>query len=208
MPSVISTNLAKPKPPKPSPTGTNAGLAPDDASLFRAVVGEVKSLPDPGRIALPPVPNSAVPRRRLREHSAAPDDLSDHLPHQDLTDDETGFLRPGVTPQALRRLRRGHWRIQDELDLHGLTHDTARARLVEFLVYCLEHNAKCVRIIHGKGFGSKNHAPVLKQLVKSWLMQRAEVLAFVAARPEDGGAGALVVLLKRGPQNPIDSNTI
>ncbi len=207
MPSVISTNLAKPKPPKPKPTGTTAGLAPDDASLFRAVVGGVKSLPDPGRITPLPAASSALPRQRTRERSSAPDHLSDHLPHQDLTEDETGFLRPGVTPQALRRLRRGHWRIQDELDLHGLTRDTARTRLVDFLAYCLEHNAKCVRIIHGKGFGSKNHEPVLKQLVKSWLMQCAEVLAFVAARPEDGGAGALIVLLKRGPQNPINSDT-
>jgi len=200
--------LAKPKPPKPKPTGTTAGLAPDDASLFRAVVGEVKSLPDPGRITPLPAASSALPRQRTRERSSAPDHLSDHLPHQDLPEDETAFLRPGVTPQALRRLRRGHWRIQDELDLHGLTRDTARTRLVEFLAYSLEHNAKCVRIIHGKGFGSKNHAPVLKQLVRSWLMQCTEVLAYVAARPEDGGAGALIVLLKRGSQNPIDTNTI
>lgn len=206
MPSVILTNLVKPKSPKPKPS--DAGLNPDDAALFRSVVGEVQSLPDPGRIAQPPVPKSAVPRQRMRERSTTPDHLSDHLPHRDLAEDETGFLRPSVTPQTLRRLRRGHWRIQEELDLHGLTREAARARLVEFLAYSLEHNAKCVRIIHGKGFGSKNHEPVLKQLVKNWLIQCAEVLAFVAARPEDGGAGALIVLLKRGPEKPIDTNTI
>ena len=104
----------------------------------------------------------------------------------------------------MRRLRRGHWRIQDELDLHGLTRDTARARLVDFLAFCLQHDAKCVRIIHGKGLGSKNHEPILKQLVKSWLMQRSEVLAFIPARPADGGAGALLVLLKRGSKNRLD----
>lgn len=204
MPSVISINLAKLKPPKPVPTGTGVGLAPDDASLFREAVGEVKPLPDPGRLTPQPVRISTTPRRRALESTTAPDLLTDHLPHMDEVDDELGFLRPGVTPQALRRLRRGHWRIQDEIDLHGLTRDEARTRLVGFLEYCHLRNAKCVRIIHGKGLGSKNHEPVLKQLVKSWLMQRAEILAFVPARPEDGGAGAVIVLLKRGPKNQLD----
>lgn len=204
MPSVISTNLPKPKPPKPTTTGNDTGLAPDDASLFRAAVGEVKPLPDPGRKPLPPNSAIAVPRRRTLARTSAPDFLTDHLPQTTESDHEQGFLRPGVSAQSLRRLRRGHWRIQDEMDLHGLTRDAARARLVDFLASCLQHDTKCVRIIHGKGFGSKNHEPVLKQLVKSWLMQRAEVLAFVPARPEDGGAGAVIVLLKRGSKTQLE----
>ena len=201
MPSVISTNLAKPKPPKLTAAGAKAGLAPDDAILFRDSVGEVKPLADPGRmITPPPVKMSLAPRHHALGRTAAPDFLSDHLPHNHEIERENdlSFFRPGVAPLTMRRLRRGHWRIQDEIDLHGLTRDAARIRLVDFLRYCLQHEAKCVRIIHGKGLSSKNHEPVLKNLVKSWLMQRPEVLAFVPARPEAGGAGALIVLLKRG----------
>lgn len=203
MPSVISTNLAKPKPPLPTLSGAAVGLALDDAMLFRDAVGTVKPLLDPGRLTLPPARASVASRPFPRKQAVAPDFLTDHLPHNAAIESasEQGFLRPGVTSQALRRLRRGHWRIQDELDLHGLTRDTARARLVDFLAFCLQHDAKCVRIIHGKGLGSKNHEPILKQLVKSWLMQRSEVLAFIPARPADGGAGALLVLLKRAQKS-------
>ena len=192
MPSVISTNLAKPKPPAQS----QPELAPNDATLFRDAVGDVKLLPASGRIAPPPTPVRPQPRRRSRDPIASPDLLSDHLAHANQDDDEQSFLRPGVAPLTLRRLRREHWPIQDELDLHGLTRDTARTRLVTFLDQCRRTNAKCVRIIHGKGHGSKDHAPVLKQLVKSWLTQRPDVLAFTPARPEAGGSGALLVLLK------------
>ncbi len=197
--------MVKPKPPQPS-TGCDAGLTPDDALLFRDAVGKVKSLPDPGRIVAPPARALPVPRRRAPEHTAAPDRLTDHVPHSVESEDDNalGFLRPGVTPQTLRRLRRGHWPIQDEIDLHGLTRDRARTRLVTFLEICLHRDIKCIRIIHGKGFGSKNQEPVLKQLVKSWLMQRPEVQAFIPARPEDGGAGALRVLLKRGSKNRLN----
>ena len=196
MPSATSTNLAKPKPP---PT-----LTADDASLFRVTVGNVKPLPDPGRIAPPRGRVSPLPRRRLVDTPAPPDLLSDHLAHASETDEASGFLRPGVSPQNMRRLRRGHWPIQDELDLHGLTRDAARTRLVEFLNLCQQHDRRCVRIIHGKGLSSKNHQPVLKQLVRSWLTQRPDVLAFAAAQPEAGGAGALLVLLKRGPTTRRD----
>ena len=196
MPSATSTNLAKPKPP---PT-----LTADDATLFRVTVGDVRPLPDPGRIIPPPARVSPSPRRRLIETSATPDLLSDHLAHTSETDEALGFLRPGVSPQNMRRLRRGHWPIQDELDLHGLTRDAARTRLVAFLNLCQQRDRRCVRIIHGKGLSSKNHQPVLKQLVRSWLTQRPDVLAFTAAQPEAGGAGALLVLLKRGSTNRHD----
>jgi DNA-nicking Smr family endonuclease len=185
------------------PSKTSITLAPDDAALFRDAVGEAKPIPDAGRIA-PPRPRAhPLPRQRSSTDHAAPDLLSDHLPQAIETNDELTFLRPGVAAQALRRLRRGHWLIKDELDLHGLTRDQARESLVSFLNHCEQHDSRCVRIIHGKGLSSKNHEPVLKQLVKSWLMQREEVLAFVPARPAEGGGGAVIVLLKRGkkPRN-------
>jgi len=112
--------------------------------------------------------------------------------------DPLTFQRPGLSQQAIRRLRRGHWVVKDELDLHGLNREQAREQLVAFLHECQRRDSRCVRIIHGKGLSSKNNEPVLKQLVKSWLMQREDVLAFVQARPAEGGSGAVIVMLKRG----------
>ena len=185
------------KPPSKSPVT----LASDDAALFRDAVGDAKPIPDAGRITPPRPRAKPIPRQRQNNDQPAHDLLSDHLPQG--IDTELTFLRPGVSPQALRRLRRGHWLIKDELDLHGLTRDQARERLVAFLNHCQQHDSRCVRIIHGKGLSSKNHEPVLKQLVKSWLMQREDVLAFVPARPAEGGGGAVIVLLKRGHKDAL-----
>jgi DNA-nicking Smr family endonuclease len=102
--------------------------------------------------------------------------------------------------QTLRRLRRGHWVIQDELDLHGHTTAEARTAVAAFLQACLRDAVRCIRIIHGKGLRSKNREPILKTKVANWLRQREEVLAFCQARPTDGGSGAVIVLLKSGPR--------
>ena len=187
------------KPPSKQPVTP----APDDAALFRDAVGDAKPLPDAGRITPPRPRTRPLPRQRQSRDRPAHDLLSDYLPQEIETSDELTFLRPGVSPQALRRLRRGHWPIKDELDLHGLSRDQAREQLVAFLTHCQQHDSRCVRIIHGKGLGSKNHEPVLKQLVKSWLMQREDVLAFVPARPAEGGSGAVIVLLKRGRDSTL-----
>ncbi len=112
------------------------------------------------------------------------------------TGEELSFVRPGLSRQILRRLRRGEWVSQAELDLHGLTKLEAKIELVNFLFGCGRRGIRCIRIIHGKGLRSKNREPVLKLHVRHWLMQRDEVLAFVQARPVDGGGGAVMVLLK------------
>ena len=110
--------------------------------------------------------------------------------------DELKFLRDGLASDTLRKLRRGHWLIQNELDLHGMIVAEARPALVAFLNECLHDGLRCVRIIHGKGLGSKNGEPVLKRKVCGWLMQRDEILAFCQARRTEGGGGAVVVLLR------------
>jgi len=97
---------------------------------------------------------------------------------------------------VVRRLRRGHWSLQSQIDLHGLRVDEAREALALYLVSCVKREQRCVRVVHGKGLGSVNREPVLKGKVLKWLTQRDEVLAFCQAPPADGGSGALLVLLR------------
>jgi DNA-nicking Smr family endonuclease len=115
------------------------------------------------------------------------------------TDEALSYARNGIGPDTLRKLRRGHWVIQGQLDLHGMRRDEAREALGEFLRAALRRGQRCVRVIHGKGLGSVNKEPVLKNKVRAWLVQKEEVIAFCQARAADGGSGALVVLLKATP---------
>lgn len=176
-----------------------APLNPEDRALFRQAVGDAIPLPESGRVAHAPKGRKPIPYQRLRdEHEALQDSLSDHIPWDGgiETGEELAFLRDGLSRQVLRRLRRGHWVIQDEVDLHGLNSEEARTRLAAFVNACVKQGLRCVRVIHGKGLGSKNREPVLKRKVANWLMQRDEILAFCQARPVDGGGGAAVVLLR------------
>ena len=112
------------------------------------------------------------------------------------TGEELTFIRRGLDAQTLRRLRRGHWVIQDDLDLHGSNSSEARELVAQFLTHCARHGLRCVRIVHGKGLRSRNREPVLKRKLAGWLMLRDDVLAFCQAPPADGGSGAVIVLLK------------
>ncbi len=173
--------------------------AETDGDLFEKLFLNVTPLPAHGRVVHPAPRRKPIPEQRLRDERAAlADSLSDHITW-DIgmeTGEELAFLRNGLSPQTLKKLRRGHWVIQDELDLHGHTSVEARELLVGFLNACLRHGTRCVRIIHGKGLRSKNREPVLKTKVANWLTQRDEVLAFCQARQADGGGGAVMVLLK------------
>lgn len=171
---------------------------PDDECLESLLPG-VTRMADHGRVVLPRKTIAPIARQRLRdEQEALAESLSDHSTW-DIgieTGDELVFLRDGLPLQTLRRLRRGDWVIQDELDLHGHTTVEARSAVAAFLHACLRDGARCIRIIHGKGLRSKNREPVLKTKVANWLRQREEVLAFCQARQTDGGSGAVIVLLK------------
>ncbi|MGH6609271.1 MAG: Smr/MutS family protein [Burkholderiaceae bacterium] len=112
------------------------------------------------------------------------------------TDDELSFHRPGIGADVLRKLRRGEWVIQDEVDLHGCRTDEARELLAIFMRDAVKRGLRCVRVVHGKGLGSKDRQPILKRKTKVWLAQREDVIAFCQARAAEGGSGALVVLLK------------
>ena len=106
------------------------------------------------------------------------------------------FLRPGHSPDLLRKLRRGHWVVEETLDLHGMNRLEAASSVAQFLRYCALRRVRCARIVHGKGLGSLNREPVLKGKLRKWLALRDEVLAYCQAPATQGGSGALLVLLK------------
>jgi DNA-nicking Smr family endonuclease len=118
-------------------------------------------------------------------------------PFGDSTQGALFFARPGVQRKVIRKLRRGQFRIEDQLDLHGMTVSKTADALAAFLGECSKRQRRCVRIVHGKGLGSSGRRPVIKQSVDRWLRLRNEVLAFCSAQPGDGGTGAIYVLLKR-----------
>ena len=122
------------------------------------------------------------------------------------TDAQLSFRRPGIGPDVTRKLRRGEWSIQRELDLHGLRIDDAREALGGFIREAFKQGLRCVRVVHGKGLGSPGKTPVLKSRVQGWLIQKNEVLAFVQAKPAEGGAGALLVLLQGSSGGFLNKN--
>ena len=171
----------------------------DEEALLRDALKGVAPLRNPGKASLQRPPPAPVPAQTLRDdEQALQDSLSDQMPMEIglETGEELVFLRNGLSNQILKKLRRGFWATQDQLDLHGLHTEEARALIVSFLNDALKHGLRCVRIVHGKGLRSRNAEPVLKRKIGNWLGQRDEVLAFVQARPEDGGGGAVMVLLK------------
>ncbi len=172
-----------------------------EKNLFILAAGAVKPLPDKRRALLkkePPMPR--VMQYQQDEKAVLMEAISDEFDVGTLLDvDELlSFRRPGIGPDVTRKLRRGDWSIQRQPDLPGLRRDEARERLSFFIREAHKHGIRCVRVIHGKGLGSPGKAPVLKSRVHSWLVQKNEVLAFVQAKPADGGGGALVVLLMAG----------
>lgn len=175
----------------------------EERALFREAAAGAKPIV-PDRVHHEPAPPPAKPIQRWKDEAAA---LTESLSPEPLDlrlegGDEPAFMRPGLARTVLRDLRRGRWVVQDALDLHGATRDEARLLLAEFLAESLRRGLRCVRVVHGKGLGSPGREPVLKGLVKSWLMQRAEVLAYCQARAAEGGAGALIVLLKGQGRRP------
>ena len=169
-----------------------------DQSLFARAIGATQPLRAHGRVVHAPAPTPPEPRQRaLDEQAVLRESLSDAFDASTLlhVDEHLSFRRPGIGPDVTARLRRGHWAVQAQIDLHGLRTDQAREALGAFLRKARRAGLRCVRVVHGKGLGSPGGVPVLKGRVHGWLAQKQEVLAFVQARPLEGGAGALLVLL-------------
>lgn len=176
-----------------------AARAKRERELFATSVGPVQPLRPTGRARHKRNLPAPEPRQRQRDEQAAlRESLSDEFNVDTLleTDETLSFRRPDIGLDVVRKLRRGGWAIQAQIDLHGLRRDPARVQLNAFIREAAAQGLRCVRVVHGKGLGSPGREPVLKTRVRSWLVQKSEVLAFVQARPAEGGSGALVVLLK------------
>ena len=172
-----------------------------DHALFLRAIGAVQALRASARHekagqAARPAP---LPRQRQQDERAAlRETLSDEFDASTLlhVDEHLSYLRAGIGPDVPARLRRGQWAVQRQIDLHGLRVDQARQALAAFIAAACRSGVRCVRVVHGKGHGSPGKTSVLRAKVPGWLIQKHEVLAFVQARPPDGGAGALLVLLR------------
>jgi DNA-nicking Smr family endonuclease len=167
---------------------------------FKKAVAGVQPLRRSRRAELRRPAAAPVPRQRHNDEAAAlaeslafPPSLDDLLE----ADDDSSFVRDGVSGQALRKLRRGHWAIEGGLDLHGHTREQAAHAVAAFLEQCLARGKRCIRIVHGKGTG------VLRTKLRKWLPQRDEVLAFCQAPVNEGGGGVLLVLLRTKGDRPL-----
>ena len=175
-----------------------------ERNLFTRAVGKVAPISQSERVWSPP--QRPLPRpiqQDLDDESVMHESMSDEFDITTLldADDQLSFRRSGIGTDVTRKLRKGEWSIQGQIDLHGLRSDEARNAIGQFIRDAKRMGWRCVRVVHGKGLGSPGKEPVLKSKVQRWLVQKSEVLAFVQAKPSDGGAGALVVLL--GPSQAV-----
>lgn len=170
----------------------------DETDLFRTSVGKVKAI-DHNQVVLKQTPKpKPIPRRTdvsaLDPLLNAVDDELELL----YQEDSMAFLAPGVQKAVLKKLRKGHFGVHADIDLHGLNSKEAQSYLLHAINVCIEEGARCILIIHGKGYNSPNARPVLKNDLNFWLRQHKDILAFCSAPAKAGGTGALLVLLKLG----------
>jgi DNA-nicking Smr family endonuclease len=171
----------------------------EEKEIFSLAVGRVKPLPHKGQAHLPRHQPAPIPaQQQLDEQKVLQETMSDEWDASSLldTDEALSFRRPGIGVDVTRKLRKGDWTVQAQVDLHNLRTDEARETLGSFIRESYKQGLRCVRVVHGKGLGSPGKVPVLKNKVHSWLIQKNQVLAFVQATPAQGGAGAVVVLLQ------------
>lgn len=174
-------------------------MTEDDSAEFRRAMAGAKPLPTDDRVAeVKPKPKPKARFARADERAVMEESL-----HDDIDTIEHGYgaalryQRASVGRRTMRKLARGGYSVQAEIDLHGMTLAEAKPRLTDFIKYNAMDGKLCVRIVHGKGLGSGQRGPVLKNAVNRWLRKWDEVLAFVSTRQVDGGTGAIYVLLQR-----------
>ncbi len=168
----------------------------DDSALFRASVGKVHSLTHNSVILKPDQRPRPVPRTKTPDNSDPLQNSVDDGLETLFQEDKMAFLAPGVQKNLLKKLRKGQYGLDAEIDLHGFNSREAQHRLLHFLQSCAEDGRRSILIIHGKGYNSPNAQPVLKNDLNLWLRRHKDVQAFCSAPQKAGGAGALLLLLK------------
>jgi DNA-nicking Smr family endonuclease len=189
-PPVTMAGMSKrSRPPAPSES---------DRQLFQDAVGPVRRLRAPAQVSERPRP-PPIPHQSRADEARVTDELLAHAfdPASMEIGEELLYLKQGHSPRILKRLRRGHYAVADELDLHQMNAAAASASLKRFLDECRQSGRLCVKVIHGKGLRSRAGGPVLKRLADRLLRQRGDVIAFAPAQPAQGGTGATLVLLAR-----------
>jgi DNA-nicking Smr family endonuclease len=203
VPRGLPGGIEKPLPPPPPPP--KKPPEPVDRTFEEEMAGVARLSPDPrGRLGAPE-PTTAPRRVRQSDDAEAYAQLADLVEGVgpfDIADSDEYIegLAPGIDKRLLRKLRKGDYALQGHLDLHGMTSEEARDEVERFVDSALGDGKRCLLIIHGRGLNSKDNIPVLKERLKVWLTRGRigrRVLAFATARPTDGGAGAVYVLLRR-----------
>jgi DNA-nicking Smr family endonuclease len=172
-------------------------MSEDDITLFRDAIADARPLRIDERVPL----DRAKPKPKARFSRADEEEALRESLLADIDDAESNnvdamrFHRPSVGKRTMRKLARGRFAVQSEIDLHGMTVEEAKTRLTDFIDYSIQRRQLCVRVVHGKGLGSGERGPVLKHAVNRWLRRWDRVLAFASTRQVDGGTGAVYVLL-------------
>ena len=170
-----------------------------DREVFRSAVSDVNPITKNQKFLHEPKKIKPIATQKITDDQKIMSKLITLPPDTELSmesGEELSFRRNGINLQTTKKLRRGHWKIEGHLDLHGYNRFEAKELLVGFLSNCLKTGCRCIRIVHGKGLGSKNKEPILKRKIAGWLTQIDCVLAYCQAPPSDGGSGATLVLLK------------
>jgi DNA-nicking Smr family endonuclease len=177
----------------------DTAVTDNDKEAFRKAMSDAKPLEADERVPA----TKSKPRPKARFRRADEEAVLLESLEGDIDDVEHGsggalrFHRQHVGRRTMRKLTRGGFSVQDEIDLHGMTLAEAKPRLRDFIQYSADQDRLCVRVVHGKGLGSGERGPVLKSAVNAWLRRWDNVLAFVSTRQVDGGTGAIYVLLQR-----------
>ncbi|MFV7479892.1 Smr/MutS family protein [Acinetobacter junii] len=178
----------------------------EDTELFKKALTGVKPI-DNGNIAqIKPKRVKKIDAQTLAKRAAA-----EGSAEQELTEisDTQAILNPVASQAALsyriatlqhkvfEDLKAGKIRWFEAVDLHGCTVEQARAAVLQIIQMAKDENQNVIKIVHGKG-----PEAILKTYVNGWLRQHRDVLAFVSAPENQGGTGAVLVLLKRAEKNP------
>jgi DNA-nicking Smr family endonuclease len=179
----------------------------NEESLFRTAIGKVRSVDTNTVILKPDKKPRPIPIFKPLEQVDPLQNSVENTLETLYQEDKIAFIAPGLQKSVLKKLRKGFYGLDTDIDLHGLTSREAFKQLLDFLHDCVEEGCRCVHIVHGKGYHSPDNQPILKNDINFWLRQHKDVLAFCSAPLRAGGSGALYVLLRLSEKYDINDNS-